>query len=157
MERRTFRQLWLQRGNFFSPTPPTDTWLIAWEPLTCRKFWTRYCYQLRTAAHYAKRMSRLLIRALLGWKNTEKHKTSEHCFGAMGLFEDWLTLPSLTHKKHFDARSCEVCFVWIMLIIELTHQVQNTALSSQWCWYKISSRLMAFVWIYTIGMNARCY
>lgn len=156
MERRTFRQLWLQRGNFFSPTLPTDTWLIAWEPPTCRKSWTRYCYQLRTAAHYAKRMSKLLIRALLGWKNTEKHKTSERCLGAMGLLKIGL-LFLLTHKKHFDARSCEVCLVWIMLIIELTHQVQNVALSSQWCWYKINSKFLAFVWIYTIGMNARSY
>lgn len=151
MARRTFRQLWLQRGNFFSPTLPTDTWLIAWEPPTCRKCWTRYCYQLRTAAHYAKRMSRLLIGLFWDGKIQKNIKLLVNklkfwtLFWCHGTSEDLLTLPSLTHKKHFDARSCEVCLVWIMLIIELTHQVQNIALSFQWCWYKINSKLMVFV------------
>lgn len=75
MARRTFSKHWLQRENSFSPTQPTDTWLIAWEPPTCRKYWTRYCQQLKSAAYDIAGVAVLVIRSFWRWKNTGKAKT----------------------------------------------------------------------------------
>lgn len=70
---------------------------------------------LSTAAHYVTRMARLAIRALLRWKDAGKAKTcGQQTSKYLKLFccsetcEDWLTLPSLHHKRYFGARSYEM-------------------------------------------------